>query len=116
MEFPPRPVLRAIAHGVGAIGVVGSAMALTSLLTVAIGAMAVPIVVGGLGLAIWYGATLAIPRKPQAANDNPPTDHMCNWRPYAASTLSCIISDRVGCGKTVSISSASVVSSVLPIV
>ncbi len=37
-------------------------------------------------------------------------------RPYAASTLSCIVSLIVGCGKTVSISSASVSSPVLAVV
>lgn len=35
---------------------------------------------------------------------------MCSGRPKAASTLSCIISLSVGCGNTVSISSASVSS------
>ena len=39
---------------------------------------------------------------------------MCSALPKAARTLSCIISDRVGCGKIDCINSASVVSSVLP--
>ncbi len=42
--------------------------------------------------------------------------HICSVRPNAARTLSCIASLIVGCGKTVPISSASVVSNVLPIV
>src|SRR5205085_8449957 len=37
-------------------------------------------------------------------------------RPKAASTLSCIISDRVGCGKTVWMKSCSTNSAVFPIV
>jgi hypothetical protein len=40
----------------------------------------------------------------------------CIARPYAASTASCIVSDTVGCGNTVAISSASVLSSVRAIV
>lgn len=46
----------------------------------------------------------------------PPIGQMCSALPYADSTLSCIISDSVGCGNTVCISSASVVSSCLPTV
>ena len=116
MSPPPRPLVRAIAHVAGVIAVVATAMGLAAILPALIGPVAVLAIVAALGAVAWIGATLATPRTPRAANDNAPPDHMCNWRPYAASTLSCIISDRVGCGKTVSISSASVVSSVLPIV
>ena len=45
-----------------------------------------------------------------------PPDQMWITRPNAASTLSCIISDKVGCGKTVWMKSSSTSSAVLPMV
>lgn len=75
MRPPPLPVLYAIGHGAGAIAIVAGAMALAGLLPALIGAIAVPVIVGVIGVVAWIVARWSSAHRLPAANDNDP----CSW-------------------------------------
>ena len=82
MKSPPRPVLRAIAHGAGAILLIAAVGAGWSAWQGTHDSFAALAMVGSVGALAWLGASLTVPSQPRAANDNDPVSHSrFDWRP-----------------------------------